>query len=82
MSTEACVAAHRTGATKKRANPFHRKCQTEREDSECLKDENDGNGSAVDAIVYDYGLFMLFHQKEKVLLKLEHNICENYMENQ
>lgn len=69
MSTEACVA-HRTKVRKKRTNPFWRKYQTEREDSECLSDENDGNGSAVDAIVYDYELFMLFHQKEKRVLLL------------
>lgn len=71
MSTEACVA-HRTTARKKRTKPILPKIPNrERKDSECLNDENDGNGSAVDAIVYDYELFMLFHQKKKVLLKLE-----------
>lgn len=54
---------------------------------ECLNDGNDGNGNGVDAIVYDYELFMLFQRekhdddddeaKEKeVVLKLKHNLCE------
>lgn len=29
-----------------------------------LSDENDGNENGVDAIVCDYGLFMLFHKSE------------------